>query len=515
MAKYRLLHSLICVLVLVMRSKSLKILGSSVCDTDSLRIVGGYPLQGSIKIDGAKNGVLPLMATALLTNEPLVLTNVPDIVDVGYMLKLLTIFGVERTDTVDKNLGMRMLKLWFRGDAKSIRTTLQSPDNVQEVIELSKRFRASYFILGPLVGRFGVGILAHSGGCSLGSRPTNFHIDVMKAFGAAVQEDENFQRMLIPEWRIKYGVNKDHEYSFPKISVGATINAILAAVMMEWTTRLSNCAVEPEVLDLCMCLRKMGAVINVRAREIHVMGVRFLNGTTHRVIPDRIEAGTFMIAAAATKGNVILTNIENPYPLVGTLGDLLGRAGFVVTYERNSVRVSHCDTYSSCNHIRSPIQELQTMEYPGFPTDLQSQMLVLLSGWDEITNCRIIENIWEDRFRQVPELRKMGAQIKIVSPKEAIIERGKKLHGMSVIANDLRGAAALCIAGLSATKGEITVVQNAYHLSRGYSLFEEKLRNCGAQIERVRGDEKESYVTDRECRWAHSINYSSKGACLA
>lgn len=500
--------------------------GPSVSDTDSLRIKGGYPLYGSIKIDGAKNGVLPLMTAALLTNEPLVLTNVPDIVDVRHMLKLLTILGVEGAETVDKKLGTRTLDLWFRGNVESIRVTLQSPDSVQEVLELSKKFRASYFILGPLVGRFGVGILAHSGGCSLGSRPTNFHVDVMKAFGADVQEGEDFRRMFIPEWRIKYdlvrgsGVNAYYEgrkYSFPKISVGATINAILAAVMMEWKTHLSNCAVEPEVLDLCVCLRKMGAAIDVRAREIHVMGVRFLNGTTHRVIPDRIEAGTFMIAAAATKGKVLLTNIENPYPLVGSLGDLLSQAGFAVTYGENSVRVSHCDACSSCDSvaIRNPytpvaetIREIRTMEYPGFPTDLQSQMLVLLSSWDGITNCRIVENIWEDRFKQVPELRKMGAQIEIVSPNEAIIERGKKLRGVTVIASDLRDAAALCIAGLSTAKGEVTLVRNTHHLNRGYSSFEEKLKNCGAQIERV---QKDSCIT-RDCHWACNVNCSRKGA---
>ena len=487
---------------------------SSVSDWDSLRIEGGFPLCGSVKIDGAKNGVLPLMAAVLLTNEPLVLTNVPEITDVWYMLELLTILGVEGVEQVDEKLGEQTLVLKFSGNKDSIQSTLQSPGSVQKILELSEKFRASYFILGPLVGRFGVGILARSGGCRLGSRPTNFHVAAMKAFGADIQESGMFQRISIPEWRFENNLMGGadigvYEYCFPKISVGATINAVLAAVTLKWRSHLSNCAMEPEVLDVCACLRKMGAVIDVRGREIQVTGVPLLNGAAHRVLPDRIEAGTFMIATAATRGNVTLTNIENPYPLVGNVGDLLSRAGFAVTYGESCVRVS---TYGGSSPDTPTIQEIQTMEYPGFPTDLQSQMLVLLSGWDEVTNCRIVENIWEDRFKQVPELHKMGAQIEIVSPREAVIERGSKLCGVTVVASDLRDAAALCIAGLSTAKGEVTVVKNVHHLDRGYSLFEEKLKRCGAQLRRVQNCTQESHTMATDTNyWQGSIR---KGTCL-
>lgn len=464
---------------------------------DSLEIEGGNPLCGSIKIDGAKNGVLPLMAASLLTDEPLILTNVPDIADVRHMLRLLAILGVQGEESADEMFDTRTLELRFRGNAESVRTTLQSPESVSEVLELSKKFRAAYFILGPLVGRFGVGILPRTGGgCSLGLRPTNFHVDVMRAFGADVEDCEGFGRIFIPEWRVKRDLAtgvREREYTFPKISIGATINAILAAVTKAWNTHLSNCAIEPEVLDLCICLRKMGAKIDVRAREIQVTGVWFLNGVVHRVVPDRIEAGTFMIAAAATKGNVTLTNIEKPYLLVGNLGNLLSRMGFAVTYGENSIQVRYRGNfYGNAPPIAENISEIQTLEYPGFPTDLQSQVMVLLSCWDGIANCRVIENIWEDRFKQVPELQKMGAKIKVVGPREAVIERGKKLHGVTVVASDLRDAAALCIAGLSTVKGEVTLVKNVHHLDRGYTLFEEKLRNCGGRIRRVRNRVKDS-----------------------
>ena len=460
--------------------------GASLSSSDSLKIEGGYPLQGSIKIDGAKNSVLQLMAATLLTDESLLLTNVPDIMDVHHMLELLKILGVEGEVTNNKLLGSRTLQLCFKGNGSYIKTALQSYKYVRKVLEISKRFRASYFVLGPLVGRFGFGILAHPGGCDLGSRPTNFHVDVMRAFGASVKANESFLTIILPQQTIENGVAVHH--AFPKLSVGATTNAILTAVIREKKkTYLSNCAVEPEILDLCICLRKMGAKIDIRSREIEITGVQSLQGTTYRVIPDRIEAGTFMIATAATMGNVTLENIENSYQLVGHLGDLLSKAGCIVTYGNNYVQVNHsCDT--AALPAKRMISEIQTQKYPGFPTDLLSPMLALLSGWDGITNCRLVENIWDDRFKTVPELQKMGAHINIMSSMEVMIKRGKKLHGATVVARNLRCAAALCIAGLSAAKGEVTLVKDVYHLDRGYTAFEEKLRKCGAHIERIRSD---------------------------
>lgn len=471
--------------------------------SDSLKIEGGYPLQGLIKIDGAKNSVLPLMAAALLTDESLILTNVPDISDVRYMLKLLTIFGVKWEETANRVLGTWTLKLQFEGNVTSIQTTLRSRNSLKKLLELSKKFRSSYFVLGPLVGRFGFGILARTGGCNIGARPTNFHIDVMRAFGANVEDGKGFQKIFIPQFtqRMEHdsfqwnGVRThDFEYTFPNTSFGATVNAILAAVTRGHTTNLSNCAVEPEVIDLCICLRKMGAKIDVRDRKIQILGVKFLNGTMHRVIPDRIEAGTFMIAAAVTKGNVTLVDIENPYPLVGRIGDLLRLTGSAVKYGANYVQVNHSGDRNMLRNnvdkqlVPMSLPDIITSKFPGFPTDLQSQTLAFLSGLDGVVNCRIVENIWEDRFKMVPELQKMGAQIEIVSPREVIIKRGKKLHGVTVVANDLRSAAALCIAGLSVAKGEVTLVKDVHHLDRGYASFEEKLQNCGARIQRVKDD---------------------------
>lgn len=489
--------------------------GYSSSGSDSLKIEGGYPLQGVIKIDGAKNSVLPLMAAVLLTDESLILTNVPDIVDVRYMLKLLAILDVEWEETINEVLGSWTLKLRFKGNATSICATLRSRDHVKKVLELSTKFRASYFVLGPLVGRFGVGILAHSGGCDLGSRPTNFHVEVMRAFGANIKDSEGFQKIFIPMEHELFGQTngvkkQDFGYRFPNISVGATINAILVAVTRGWTTLLSNCAVEPEVIDLCMCLRKMGAKIDIKARAIHIVGVKLLKSTTHRIIPDRIEAGTFMIAAAATKGNVTLVDIENPYPLVGSLGDLLRQTGSVLKYGETYVQVNHS---SDGDALRNDIDlrtapEIRTSEYPGFPTDLQPQMLALLSGWDGVTNCRIVENIFDDRFKMVSELQKMGAEIEIVSPREVIIKRGKRLHGVTVVASNLRNAAALCIAGLIAAKGEVTIVKDVHHLDRGYASFEEKLRNCGARIQRVHNNVKDN----RYCPWQSAGSCST---CLA
>ena len=459
---------------------------SSLFSSDSFRIEGGYPLWGSVTIDGAKNSILPLMAAALLTDESLILTNVPDITDARYMLELLKILGAMATDMVH---GARTLKLTFKGNVSTIKASLESNDFVRNLLKLSKKLRASYYILGPLVGRFGIGILTNPGGCNLGSRPTNLHVDAMRALGANVEDNKNFQRVVLPRPAEQDEVPVPTlKHTFPTISVGATINTILAAVIGNKKTFISNCSIEPEVLDLITCLRKMGANIERRARDIEIHGVYSLKGTTYRVIPDRFEAGTFMIAAAATMGNVTLKNIDDPYPLVGSLGELLRKVGCMVTYGKNYTQIICSHAFENVPVIPSLIPEIQTREYPsGFPTDLQSTMLALLSGWEGISNCRVIENIFEDRFKIVQELRKMGAQIEKVSSREVIIKIGRRLHGAIVMAQDLRGAAALCIAGLSTDKGEVTVVNGVYHLDRGYTSFEEKLRSCGAKIKRVLG----------------------------
>jgi UDP-N-acetylglucosamine 1-carboxyvinyltransferase len=330
----------------------------------------------------------------------------------------------------------------------------------------------------------------------------------MRAFGASVEDAEGYKRIFIPEHGmeldspqgcgIKVQVNA---YSFPKMSFGATINAILAAVMRDGeVTYLSNCVIEPELLNLCDCLHTMGAKIKLhpQAQEMRIIGVKSLEGTTHRVLPDRIEAGTFMITAAATRGNMTLLNIEDPRILVGSLGDLLSEVGSIISYGDNYIQINHSDSNPLSYQLLT--HEIQT---PAFPTDLQSQMLALLSGLDGISNFRIVEIIWENRFKTVPELQKMGADIEVIGPKEVVVKKGRKLHGATVVAGDLRNAAALCIAGLSTAKGDVTLVKNAHHLDRGYALFEEKLQGCGAQIERVHST---AAIKDDHCSLTQSCS---------
>ena len=417
---------------------------------DRIVIEGGSPLEGEIKISGAKNSAIKLMAVSLLTDEPILLTNMPRLRDTRFMGQLLAHMGVE----VEEGPGSKM-----RLHAKTL-TNLTAP------YDLVRKMRATFNVLGPTLAREGQAKVSLPGGCAIGARPVDLHLKALESLGADIVLKEGYV-----EAKAKNGL-VGAEITFPFISVGATEHAMLAAVLAKGETTLSNSAREPEIIDLANCLNAMGARITGAGRsEIHIQGVSKLSGVTHSVVPDRIEAGTYALAAATAGGRVRLVDIRSDH--LGSLWPLIAQAGAKVELDQTSVIIERDPTKPI-----SPV-DMDTQAYPGFPTDLQAQFMTFMTRADGVSLIR--ENIFENRFMHCPELSRMGANI-TVRGREAIVRGVPTLTGAPVMATDLRASASLIAAGLVA-KGE-TRVGRVYHLDRGFEHIEIKLGNCGAKIRR-------------------------------
>jgi UDP-N-acetylglucosamine 1-carboxyvinyltransferase len=415
---------------------------------DKILVRGGRPLKGTVQVRGSKNSALPLMAASLLAESPCTLHNVPCLHDIFSMDKLLAEMGM-RTE--------------FTG-----RYMILDPTTVDSQVapyDLVRKMRASFFVLGPLLARYGKAKVSLPGGCAIGTRPVDIHLKGLEAMGANIRIEEGY---VIAEGQLH---GTDFVLDFP--SVGATENLMMAATRAKGLTRLHNVAREPEIADLAHFLNAMGAQISGAGTDlITVLGVDSLGGVEHVVIPDRIEAGTFIIAAVATRGDVTVTNM-NPEHLTNVLAKLQAMGAEI---EISGTRVH----VRSNGHVKA--SDIQTQPYPGFPTDLQAQMMAMLCVADGVSVIK--ETVFENRFMQAVELKRMGAQIDL-DGNAAIVRGVPGLSGAPVMASDLRASAALVIAGLIAEKGE-TAILRVYHIDRGYERIEDRLAALGADIERVR-----------------------------
>ncbi|MGH7100083.1 MAG: UDP-N-acetylglucosamine 1-carboxyvinyltransferase [Stellaceae bacterium] len=419
---------------------------------DRIRICGGVPLNGVIPIGGAKNAALPLMAASLLTRETLTLQNLPDLADIATMANLLVQHGVALAPA-DSG---RELELC----AEHI-TSMTAP------YDLVRKMRASVLVLGPLLARCGRARVSLPGGCAIGTRPVDLHIKGLQQLGATIELREGYIDARAPQ-----GL-KGAEIVFPMVSVGATENLLMAAALAEGETVLVNAAREPEIGDLAECLTAMGARIGgIGTGRLEIAGVDRLHGTAHAIIPDRIETGTYMMAAAATGGEIHLTGTR--LDLVATVARVLEEAGVAVAPAPDGLLVCREDG-------RLAGIDITTEPYPGFPTDLQAQAMALMATAKGAA--MITETIFENRFMHVPELMRMGANISVHGA-AALVRGVPRLLGAPVMATDLRASVSLIVAGLAA-EGE-TTIHRVYHLDRGYERLEEKLAACGARIERVR-----------------------------
>ncbi|KAJ6645010.1 UDP-N-acetylglucosamine 1-carboxyvinyltransferase [Pseudolycoriella hygida] len=419
---------------------------------DSLIIKGGIPLKGNINVSGAKNSALPIMAASLLTDK-LILDNVPNLTDVATMQNLLAEIGSTFTITsYPSNLSIEI-------DNSKINNLIAPYDIVQKM-------RASIWVLGPLLSRFSQARVSLPGGCAIGARQVDLHIEVLQAMGADITVDHGYINAKVK------GRLQGISFTFNKISVGATINAIMAATLAKGETLLFNCAREPEIGDLCQCLKNMGSEIyGIGTSSIRIIGKDYLKNARYSIMPDRIEAGTYMIAAAITKGDLNICGIN--YKIIKNLVVKLLKAGIEVVPINNGLKVTYVGKINPVN--------IQTNPYPGFATDLQAQfmsLMTLCSGSATIT-----ENIFENRFMHVQELCRMGACIRVKDNK-AIISGVPSLVGAEVMASDLRASVSLVLAGLAAQ--DQTIIHRIYHLDRGYQALEQKLRNCGANIIRAK-----------------------------
>ena len=419
---------------------------------DKLLIEGGIRLKGEIAISGAKNAALPLMATALMVDDEMVFDNLPSLADTDCMCELINHLGITSRREGDS--------VFF--------TPLTSHKNkaiIDAPYEIVSKMRASILVLGPLLTRHGTARVSLPGGCAIGSRPVDLHIMAMAALGADVKVQDGYVIAQAPHGLI------GNEINFPVVSVGATENAIMAACLAQGTTRISNAACEPEIVDLAECLNAMGAKISGQGSKlITIEGVEKLIAHRHHVMADRIEAGSFAIAAAMTQGEVKLTNIRCEH-LESLFIALRASGAEIETTETTAMITAHDRPY--------PVM-IETAPYPDFPTDLQAQFMALMTlaqGESVIT-----ETIFENRFMHVPELKRMGADIKVKSNK-ALVKGVEKLTAAPVMATDLRASISLVLAGMVA-EGE-TLLSRVYHLDRGYSRLEEKLSACGAKIKRV------------------------------
>jgi UDP-N-acetylglucosamine 1-carboxyvinyltransferase len=420
-------------------------------DMDKLVIRGGNPLLGTIRVSGAKNAALPAMAAALLTEEPVILENIPQVRDIETTRKLLAAMGAE----VELGYGRAQHRTTI-----SCRN-LASPEASYELV---KTMRASTLVLGPLVARCGRARVSLPGGCAIGARPIDLHIKGLERLGAAITQEHGYVEASAKRLR-------GAEIVFDKITVTGTEDLLMAATLAEGETIMQNCAREPEVADLADLLNKMGAKIEgAGTPTIRVQGVERLHGARHRIIPDRIEAGTFIVAGALTGGDLNIVGCD-PQHLTAVL-QKLSETGVKIAHNHDTIRVLGNGNLKAADMV--------TEEYPGFPTDMQAQYMALATQAEG--SSVITENIFENRFMHAQELVRMGANIKIEG-RRAIVRGRTELSAAAVLASDLRASASLVIAALVAD-GE-TIIDRVYHIDRGYEHIEEKLRGVGAQIRRI------------------------------
>lgn len=417
---------------------------------DKIIVHGGHTLNGTVRISGSKNSALPILAATLLTKEECVISRVPDLSDIHYMLTILSELGCE----VERASGTVTVK------AEKVLT--EAP------YDIVRKMRASVCILGPLLGREKEATVSLPGGCIIGDRPVDLHLRGFEALGAAVLVQSGNVKVLAPQLK---GATINLRGKFGSTVLG-TDNVMMAAVLADGTTVIDGAAEEPEVKDLADFLISMGAKIEgAGTRRIIIEGVKELHGAEHEVIPDRIEAGTFLVAAAIAGQEVTLKRVD-PEHLKAVL-DPLSEAGFVIATGKDYITLK-------ANGKRNPLK-LETMPYPGFPTDMQAQMCALLAGVEGIS--AITETVFPQRFMHVAELKRMGANIEMEGA-TALITGVEKMSGAPVMASDLRASAALVLAGLKADG--MTEINRVYHIDRGYESIDEKLNGIGAQIERVK-----------------------------
>ena len=429
---------------------------------DRLVIQGGQPLRGRIRVSGAKNAALPCLAVALLTPDPLVLANLPAVADIRTMVKVLQALGTEAT-----------LEAEGEGFELTARLACVGSEDPKAPYDLVKTMRASILVLGPLLARFGRATVSLPGGCAIGARPVNLHLEALERMGASLEITHGYIHATLKD-RLKA-----IDHTFEKVSVGATENILMAAALAEGTTVLRNAALEPEIGDLARLLVKMGAQIDgLDTGTLTVTGVPRLHGCEHAVIPDRIEAGTYLCAVAAACGDVVLDRCEPDH--LRALLDLLERTGCVLT-EREGQDGRQLRIQRECGQ-KLHSKDISTHPFPGFPTDLQAQAMAVMTQASGISV--INEGIFENRFQHAMELERLGANLR-ADGHRAIVAGPSDLTGCTVMATDLRASAALVIAGLVAS-GE-TIVDRIYHLDRGYAGLERKLQGVGARIQRVGG----------------------------
>lgn len=418
----------------------------------AFKINGQKKLNGNVDIHGAKNAILPCMAATLLTNESVHLKNISFLSDVTTLCHLLESMGMKIQPTNN-----------------TLTLTADHITSTHADYEFVSKMRASFWVLGPLLARFGQAEVSLPGGCAIGTRPIDLYLMALKEMGADIHVENGYVKATGP----LHGA----EIFFPKISVGATHTTIMAAVLTPGTTIIHNPAIEPEVRDLLEMLQKMGAHIQgIGTKKLVIEGVSTLNGCTHEVVPDRIEAATFAVAAALTKGTLFLNGAR--LKLMEAVADILAHSQVIFTQEEKGLLVD-------ATHADLKATPIITCEYPGFPTDAQALLtsLLTMAHGDSLVEERIFEN----RFMHIPELQRMGANIKILNNNSVLISGIPELSGATVMASDLRGGVGLVLAGLAA-KGE-TLVKRIYHIDRGYYHLEEKLKALGAEIERVHLDD--------------------------
>ena len=415
---------------------------------EKLLISGGKPLKGEVRISGAKNSVLPILAASLLSDEEVIIGNVPHLQDVTTTISLLTEMGA--TLSIDEKM--------------KVSINSSSMKSFYAPYEMVKTMRASILVLGPLLAHFGIAKVSLPGGCAIGSRPVNLHIEGLKAMGANIKVEDGY--IIAKAKRLKGA-----KISLPIATVTGTENLMMAATLASGKTVIKNAAKEPEIIDLANCLRLMGALIEGDGTsDITIIGVKKLSGCNYDVLPDRIETATFLVAAAITKGNLTLTHTRPD--TIKVIINKLRKAGAKILIKNDSINIEVKSQLNAVNIITNP--------YPDFPTDMQAQFIALNSI--SKGKSKVVESVFENRFMHVQELVRMGADIEI-NGNTAIIKGVKGLTGAPVMATDLRASASLILAGLVA-KGE-TIVDRIYHIDRGYECIEEKLTKIGASIKRL------------------------------
>jgi len=415
-----------------------------------LEIKGGKKISGTIKISGSKNATLPILASTILTDKKITIKNIPIVKDVETMIELLGTIG----STIRLNKREKKIDIINKKPLKTFAS-----------YNLLKTMRAGILVLGALLAKYRSAKVSLPGGCAIGARPVDLHLNALKKMGANIKIKNGY---IIAS--AKKGL-KGCEIKFPKISVGATENTLIASCFAKGKTKLRNCAIEPEIIDLINFLKKTGAKINFSgARGLNIEGVQRLKSTSHKVIFDRIETGTYIIASALTKGRLKIKNIIPK--IISNEISILKKMGVVIDKGKNYIIVTRPGKIKNENITTSP--------YPGFPTDLQAQIMVLMTKANGASTIK--EKIFENRFMHVPELRRMGANIQVIGNVAKIFGK-RKLNGAELIATDLRASVSLVLAGLVASNK--TILNRIYHLDRGYEKIEKKLSNCGARIKRL------------------------------